>query len=69
MARPLRLALLATIVAFAVVATASASRPVCTHGVSSIGPITLVGGHLHCDTKPRTEACLPLSPTSPAEKQ
>lgn len=68
MARLLRLGLLAAIVAFAVVTTATASRPVCTHGVSSIGPVTLVGGHLLGDTKPHTEACLPSSPTSPTEK-
>lgn len=69
MEKLLRLALVAAIVALAVAATATARRPVCTHGVSSIGPVTLVGGHLLGDTKPHTEACLPVSPTSPVEKQ
>jgi hypothetical protein len=57
--RLVRLALLAVVVAVVVVTTATADTPVCTHGVSSIGPVTLAHGHLSGVTTPRTEACLP----------
>jgi hypothetical protein len=61
--RLLRLALLAALVAVVVVATAAAGTPAarCTHGVSSIGPVTLVHGHLTADSDvtPHTEECLP----------
>lgn len=57
--RLLRLALLAVLIAVMVVTTATADAPVCTHGVSSVGPVTLTHGRLSGDTTPRTEACLP----------
>lgn len=55
----LRLALLAALIAVVVVTTATADTPVCTHGVSSVGPVTLTHGQLRGDTTPRTEPCLP----------
>jgi hypothetical protein len=57
--RLLRLALIAVLIAVLVVTTATADTPVCTHGVSSVGPITLRQGHLSGNTTPRTDACLP----------
>jgi hypothetical protein len=42
-----------------VVTTATADTPVCTHGVSSVGPVTLTHGHVEGFTTPRTETCLP----------
>ena len=57
--RLLRLALIAVLIAVIVVTTATADTPSCTHGVSSVGPITLTRGHLSGITTPRTEACLP----------
>jgi len=37
----------------------SEPSPPCTHGVSSIGPVTLVGGKIvGGSTVPHTEACL-----------
>lgn len=59
MARLLRLVLVAALVAVVVVTTATADSPVCTHGVSSVGPVTLTHGRLGGDTTPHTEACLP----------
>jgi hypothetical protein len=56
--RLLRLAVLAALIAVVVVTTATADTPVCTHGVSSVGPVTLEHGRLSGDTAPRTEACL-----------
>lgn len=55
----LRLALLAALIAVVVVTTATADTPVCTHGVSSVGLVTLTHGQLRGDTTPRTEPCLP----------
>jgi hypothetical protein len=57
--RLLRLALFAVLIAVLVVTTATADTPVCTHGVSSVGPVTLTHGHLSGNTTPRTDACLP----------
>jgi hypothetical protein len=58
--RLLRLVLVAGFIAVVVVTTATADPPAaCTHGVSSIGPVTLTDGHLTGDTTPHTEACLP----------
>lgn len=59
MTRLLRLALVSLLIAVVVVTTAAADTPACTHGISSIGPVTLTQGHLSGDTTPRTEACLP----------
>ena len=59
MARLLRLILIGALIAVVVVTTATADSPACTHGVSSIGPVTLTHGHLSGDTTPHTEACLP----------
>ena len=58
-ARLLRLVLAGALIAVVVVTAATADTPTCTHGVSSIGPVTLTHGHLSGDTKPHTEACLP----------
>lgn len=58
-ARLLRSVLVGALVAVVLVTTATADRPVCTHGVSSIGPVTLTHGHLGGDMTPHTEACLP----------
>jgi hypothetical protein len=57
--RLFRLALLAALIAVVVVTTATADTPVCTHGVSSVGPVTLTHGRLSGSTAPQTEACLP----------
>jgi len=57
--RLLRLALVSVLIAVVVVTTAAADTPACTHGVSSIGPVTLTHGRLSGDSRPRTEACLP----------
>jgi len=43
----------------ALAASAEARRPACRHGVSSVGPVVLRGGHLSGDTHPHTQACLP----------
>lgn len=59
MARLLRFVLAGALIAAVVVTTATADRSGCTHGVSSIGPVTLTHGRLSGDTTPRTEACLP----------
>jgi prepilin-type processing-associated H-X9-DG protein len=37
---------------------ASASRHKCTHGLSSIGPVTFVDGHVVGSAVAHTEACL-----------
>jgi hypothetical protein len=42
-----------------VVAARTHANPPCTHGASSIGPVTILDGHLTGDTTPHTEACLP----------
>jgi hypothetical protein len=55
----LRLVLVGVAIAVVVVTTATADRPACTHGVSSIGPVTLAHGRLSGEAKPYTEACLP----------
>jgi H+/gluconate symporter-like permease len=54
-------ALIALILAVAVTGMArSKTKPACTHGVSSIGPITLINGKIvGGSTVPHTEACLP----------
>jgi ribosomal protein S12 methylthiotransferase accessory factor YcaO len=57
--RLLRLALLAGVIAVIVVTTATADTPVCTHGVSSVGPVTLTHGQVRGVTTPHTEVCLP----------
>jgi hypothetical protein len=59
MARLLWFVVVGALIAVAVVATATADSAACTHGVSSIGPVTLTHGHLSGDTTPHTEACLP----------
>jgi len=39
---------------------ADGNQPACTHGVSSIGPVTIVHGKVvGGSTVPHTEACLP----------
>ena len=58
-ARLLRLVLVGALIASFLVTTATADSPVCTHGVSSVGPVTLTNGHLSGDTTPYTQACLP----------
>jgi hypothetical protein len=58
-ARLLRLVLVGVAIAVVVVTAATADRPACTHGVSSIGPVTLAHGRLSGEAKPYTEACLP----------
>jgi hypothetical protein len=36
------------------------AKPACTHGLSSIGPVSIHGGRVvGGDTTPHTEACLP----------
>jgi hypothetical protein len=56
--RLLRLVFAGGVVAVVLVTTATADSPVCTHGVSSVGPVTIVHGHVGGDTAPQTEACL-----------
>jgi hypothetical protein len=59
-ARLLRLVLVGALIAVVVITTtASADSPACTHGVSSVGPVTLAQGRLSGNTTPVTEACLP----------
>lgn len=41
-----------------IVSPGVSARP-CTHGVSSVGPMTITGGRVAGDTVPRTEGCLP----------
>lgn len=55
----LRLVVVGALIAVVVVSTATADSPVCTHGVSSVGPVTLEHGRLVGNTTPHTEACLP----------
>jgi hypothetical protein len=57
-ARLLRLLVVASLIAVVVVATATADSPACTHGVSSVGPVTIVHGHVGGAATPHTEACL-----------
>jgi hypothetical protein len=57
--RLLRLIMVGALIAVVVVTTATADSPVCTHGVSSVGPVTLTHGQFRGDTTPHTEACLP----------
>jgi hypothetical protein len=52
------LALAAILCAFVFTGGAAGDAPRCTYGVSSIGPVTLVHGHLTRNTKPDTEVCL-----------
>jgi hypothetical protein len=63
MVRLVRLALLAVfIAATALVTTAAAGPPACTHGVSSVGPAVVVNGHLarnQSDLTPHAESCVP----------
>jgi hypothetical protein len=54
----IHLALAAVLGAFILTAGAAGDVPRCTHGVSSIGPVVLVRGHLTGDTTPHTQACL-----------
>jgi hypothetical protein len=61
LARLVRLALLAGLIAAVVVATAAAGPSPCTHGVSSVGPVVLTNGQLDPQKsrlKPHTQACL-----------
>jgi hypothetical protein len=58
-ARLVRVVLVGALTAVVIVTGARADSPVCTHGVSSVGPVTLVQGRLSGDTVPHTEACLP----------
>ena len=58
-AQLLRFVLLAALLAVVVVSTATADSPVCTHGVSSVGPVTLTDDRLGGDTTAYTQACLP----------
>jgi hypothetical protein len=37
----------------------ASATPGCTRGVSSVGPVVLVNGHLTGDTTPDTQVCLP----------
>jgi hypothetical protein len=55
----LRLVFLGALIAAVLVTTATADPPACTHGVSSVGPVTITNGHLSGDTTPSTQACLP----------
>lgn len=63
----MRLGLLLAAVAVVLTATAVAvggiliahAGPVCNAGVSSVGPVSIVGGHVTGDARPHTEACLP----------
>jgi hypothetical protein len=58
MARLLRFVLVGAFIAVVVVTTATADSPVCTHGVSSVGPVTLTQGRLSGNATPHTEpAC------------
>ncbi len=34
------------------------NAPACTHGISSAGPVTIVGGKVHFEHKTYTKACL-----------
>lgn len=54
----LRIALLAVLCVLGLPVSAAGDAPTCTHGVSSVGPVVLVHGHLRGDTTPHTEACL-----------
>jgi hypothetical protein len=59
MPRLLRLLFVSVIVAVVVVTTATADPSVCTHGVSSVGPVVLRHGEISGSTASHTEACLP----------
>src|ERR1700759_4119981 len=48
--RLLRFVLVGAFIAIVVVTTATADSPVCTHGVSSVGPGTLTHGRLRGNT-------------------
>jgi hypothetical protein len=37
----------------------ASATPGCTRGVSSVGPVVLVNGHLTGETTPDTQVCLP----------
>lgn len=54
----LRIALAAALAAVALPTGAAGDTPLCTHGVSSAGPVTLIHGHLSGNPTPDTEACL-----------
>jgi hypothetical protein len=57
--RLVRVVLVGALTAVVIVSAATADSPVCTHGASSAGPVTLIQGRLSGDTVPHTEACLP----------
>lgn len=57
--RLVRVVLVGALTAVVIVSAATADSPVCTHGVSSVGPVTLIQGRLSGNTVPHTEACLP----------
>jgi hypothetical protein len=57
-ARLVRLVVVSSLIAVIVVTTATADSPVCTRGVSSVGPVTIVHGRVSGNTTPHTEACL-----------
>ena len=59
MPRLFRLLFVFVVVAVVVVTTATADPSVCTHGVSSAGPVVLRHGEINGSTTPHTEACLP----------
>jgi hypothetical protein len=56
------LALLVVLLGVVFVAGASAGPSDCSRGVSSVGPVVLIHGHLagqKSDLRPRAEACIP----------
>lgn len=58
-ARLLQFVLVGALIAVVAVTAAPADSPVCTQGVSSVGPVTIVHGRVSGDTTPHTEPCLP----------
>jgi hypothetical protein len=52
-------AIAAGTVAFVPSAVGQDVATACTHGASSVGPVTIMDGHVSGDTAPYTEACLP----------
>jgi hypothetical protein len=64
MGRRLVVALWVVVVAvaagIAVASVRASAKPACTHGASSIGPVTIVNGKVvGGSTVPHTQACLP----------
>jgi hypothetical protein len=54
----LNVALAAVLAVVLLPAGAAGDAPLCTYGVSSVGPVTLVHGRLSGDMRPHTYACL-----------